>query len=219
MIDSVFYVEGVQQGSVVLSNDFVRTAEQIAMSTGISIAGKAGANTPAAISMTPNSAFIRWVNTSARVAPVSSYTFYGDISVRYKQCDFFVINCHLGTPTYYGDMVLLPGNSNPTARPGDGGAKYLNGSLGPENFQWGLHEPYVEDSPIGENLVTDAKIYYDLYNSAPASHGQLEGNLQTVMVPDCVTGQPTSVTDEIITIIGGRISGNHVQCQAKWGDR
>jgi hypothetical protein len=86
----------------------------------------------------------------------------------------------------------------------------------------GLHEPYKEDALIGENLLIDIKIVGDLWNSAPASHNVLEKKLSNpngdLTIPDCVTGQPTSISDEIVKIIDGRMSGNHVQCQAQWGD-
>lgn len=148
----------------------------------------------------------------------SSYTICGDISVTYKQCDVFAFNCHDSGPTKYGDILLLPGDSDPTATPSDGGVKYLNGPLGPDNYQWGLHEAYVEDDPIGDNLAIEAKIVAGLWNTAPAFRNVLESKLQQIKIPDCVTGNPTSITDEIIEIIGGRVSGSHAQCQAQWGD-
>jgi hypothetical protein len=182
--------------------------------------GLVGGNLPpAAVSLSPQSDFIKWVNQRSRVAPVPAYTIYGDIMASFKQCDFFVLNCHTGSPTSYGDMLLLPGDSDPTAQPAQGGAKYLNGSLGPDNFQWGLHKAYTVDSLIGANLETEILAGIDLYNSSPVSHGQLEGNLDSVLIPDCATGQSTSISAEILKIIAGRMSGNHVQCLPQYGDQ
>ena len=226
MIDSIFYMQGAQQGSIILSNlsgtqpprDIAGAAASLFLATYFNFAGSAS---PALFGLTPKSPYYTWVNSPGRVANIPTFNFYGDINVAYTHCDFFVVNCHLdvNNPTNYGDILLLPGDSNPTATPVGGGAKYLNGQLGPNNFQWGLHYFYGGVSPGGETLVTDLEVLSNLWNTSPASHNAFEGKIATTTVPDCVTGEQTTIPTEILRIITGRANGTPVQCQAQWGDQ
>jgi pimeloyl-ACP methyl ester carboxylesterase len=149
MVDSVFTLHGVQQGSFLadafeggagvsspipswLWEPFVqRQFDRLLGST-------ASPYRPAVRELQTNSPWFQYVNSHSQpdeLPPnLPTYNTFGDMKVATKLC---VWTCQTLERQSFGDVFILPGVDDPTATPSGGGAKFLPGGAdGANNYEW-----------------------------------------------------------------------------------
>lgn len=242
LVDSVLFIQGVQAGSI-LAKDFAvdpntanfglgSNTKNFVASEVYRLAIKESAlefdyNRPAIYELRPQSAYFNWMrqetvtinNTPVPHTPDLPYfNVYGDVHLTEKGC-LFVNTCWDINTIEFGDLAILPGNNSPYGTPVDGGARFLKGSFGPQNWQWEMYHDVafyaVTPLPIVglPNGVSAAKLVYE----APENHlnlGKDNGGMTEVMVNDCANpGQQMRLDLQLLKILRGRLYGPRYNCQ------
>ncbi len=223
MVDSVFYLEGAQQGAFAAYGAYLSTGlwpiSQI-LQQGLPLAGYPAGSRPANYELAPMSSWYRWVNPPASHLPqLPSFNAYGDISVDLHPCaDIGPFSACLSLPLptgIIGDLVLLPGSDDPHAVPPTGGARFLDGSPGSQNWEWALEDqlqwnPWADPFAVG--LATEAFGSPVFHGNLGKSLGGTLSNTTPIMVPDCQNPTSTPLVSEITHLVGGRVTGNLYSC-------
>ena len=223
MVDSVFYLEGAQQGAFAAYGAYLSTGlwpiSQI-LQQGLPLAGYPAGSRPANYELAPMSSWYRWVNPPASHLPqLPSFNAYGDISVDLHPCAGigpFSACLSLPLPTgIIGDLVLLPGSDDPHAVPPTGGARFLDGSPASQNWEWALEDqlqwnPWADPFAVG--LATEAFGSPVFHANLGKSLGGTLSNTTPIMVPDCQNSSSTPLASEIPYLVGGRVTGNLYSC-------
>src|SRR5437899_2113831 len=137
MVNDVFFIEGVQQGSWLAK---VADHVQDDTNTGIKalldfipfLKAKEGFNrpSPAKQDLQPQSRNIIRHNKMPPPNNIRYFNFYGDIQLTIESC-IFVVFCRKNTSVPVGDAVIFPGTDDPTDTPMWGGSRFClqcNGS-------------------------------------------------------------------------------------------
>lgn len=212
MVDSIVYLEGAQDGSLWLHVS--RLSWQLApLESALEFLGVRGfpadLSRPAAGELAPVSVWYLWTNLPASHLPsVPSFNVFGDLHVILKTSVPFVgdVSADLAS---IGDVALMPGTDDPHDVPPQGGARFLDGSLGAQNWQWPMTgqlswEPFAD--PFFTGFISQA-------TSSPIYHGNFGAQMSAINVPDCQSGRiSTPVDDELVQIVAGRITGQYHTC-------
>lgn len=174
-------------------------------------------NRPAARDLTPqsewyfsvNAPITKAINETVNVDPVpnqaSYYNFYGDINFQWV-ANVWGYELPLTPRISLGDLVLLPGEDDPTATPFLGGARFATSvDAGQRSEQWALTSNVqvnfasLKDCLPGGKPCTEA--LKDLITSPP-THWQVHENMNVIRVHDRVGGQGSIVlAQEIVEIV------------------
>ncbi len=213
MVDSVLYLQGAQDGSLWLNIDrFDRQLAPIqdALEPFARDAFPADLSRPAAGELAPVSLWYLWTNALPGHLPsLPSFNLFGDLRVVVKTELPF-----LGTLSAdlagIGDVALMPGTDDPRDVPPEGGARFLDGPSGAQNWQWAMTgqlawEPFSE--PFFGGLG-----FAEQVGASPIFHGNFGAQMDRITVPDCKSGLPTTVTDQLIRIVSERMSAERDNC-------
>ncbi|MGH2484605.1 MAG: esterase/lipase family protein [Ktedonobacterales bacterium] len=137
LVDNVFFINGVQQGSWLAASDTNLTA--IAQEQGLSdvsalnflpflkAPGAAllhlNPSDPAEVDLAPQSANIRTRNAVTPPNGIHYFNFYGDIRIQ-QQTQALIWNVSAAQTVSIGDLVVLPGSDNPQDVSLAGGARF-----------------------------------------------------------------------------------------------
>ena len=236
-VENVVFLEGAQQGSHLLlaARGLVKTSTEIAndlVAKGINrqigkIAGiileevgrqalKTGfdidISRPAAIDLTPQSAWYASVNPQGVAPDLNYYNFFGDIKFQIE-ANLYVWKIALGSGASVdaGDYVLLPGRDNPAALPFLGGARFLAPTdASHESLQWNLQDEIGVKVSIallrrlGEEIewfAVDPDFALDILGSK-VRHSNLERFTGEILVEDRTGGGGfVSLSDEIVALL------------------
>ncbi|MGB8385119.1 MAG: hypothetical protein WCG47_28415, partial [Dermatophilaceae bacterium] len=214
MTDSVFFLEGAQDGAyaafVTKLSGALSPIEQGLQQFGV-LAGVPNVSRPAGKDLTPASDWYEWTNPPASHLPALAYfNAFGDISIVTQECLFFGNVCFdvpIPSPSV-GDVALLPGTDDPTDAPILGGARFLAGSPGAQNWQWTMAatahwKPWTDPFFVG--AIQEAA-------STAVFHGNFGAQMHSITVPDCRTGQPTAFDDELARVVVERVNGLSNNC-------
>ncbi len=210
MVDSLVFLEGAHDG----------TARALAATYGLNIGDPLGAvvqsltgfsDRPALYNLHPASDFLSWANLDPDLLPVlPTFNFYGDIGLIKETCDWFGLgDCHRQR-LELGDVFLPTGTDRQFDTPLTGGAKYLRNEVNDgQSWQWSLTDDHIyrpftflDPPPLG------------WATNRPAQHVRLgkDDNMNDVLVIDCKTGLPVSLTSEMLSVIGGRMNNAPYAC-------
>lgn len=160
---------------------------------------------PAVHELYPQSPWYKGVNPQGVPADLNYFNFYSDIQAKLQ---INLLWWHLVTKgtASLGDEVFLPGTDVPTDVPTYGGARFLPGGVnspasGANRYEWDLANLHtVVFSPNPDTLSQRvAQVLGD-----PRSHFKLSRHLDekdVVPVPDCKTGQTSTVTQQILNAL------------------
>jgi len=215
-VDTVVTFQGAQQGAF-----GARVAQGLALSgaldapiygpilNGISSHIGFDLNRPAVTELTPQSDWYNNINATRVPAHIHYFNIYSNIHTRIVIALPF--HKHLAVaPIDWGDFVMRPGSDNPRDTPFLGGARFRpDPATVASSYEWLLYKPHdilfnPNLNPFDSNPQGQAgKDVLAAFND-PASHFALSGHLDelsyqgsSVAVPDCVTGQASSITLQI----------------------
>lgn len=218
MVNSVVYLQSAQDGSLWLWLD--RFDRQLAPIQDVlePFAGDAfpaDLSRPAAADLAPVSLWYLWTNTlPGHLPPVPSFNVFGDLRVVVETELPFVgpVSADL---LGIGDVALMPGTDDPRDTPPEGGARFLDGAPGAENWQWPMpgkltwepfSDPFFGTGGFGGQVA-----------ASPIYHGNFGAQMDRITVPSCRTGQPTTVADELVRIVSERMSAERANCAPNVG--
>ncbi len=220
MVDSTFYVEGAQQGAGVLSPATpLNFALQQGLVAQLEASGWAPGG-PAGPELIPQSAWYKWTNPApAHVPQVPAFNAYGDISLVSQSCFFsFCWNVPVVPYGIVGDGILMPGSDDPLATPATGGARYLNGAAGAQNWEWDVRDAVNWNPGLILALPAPLRQGAEIYAAAsailgsPASHLNMGTKMSQTHVPDCQNPKTTTLDAELRALIEGRVDGQPYLC-------
>ena len=113
-----------------------------------------------------------------------------------------------------GDLAMHPGSDAPTDFSTGGGAKFLRGARGSQNWEWQVNEDHYISFDIAGPLWTESQILTTAAQvvASPANHWNLPGQAGSVNVADCASGSQVSLESELQAILVGRVSGQPHNC-------
>lgn len=137
MVDNVFFIDGVQQGSWLVAqdpnltaivqeqqlNDIATLAPLLALKTPMAFLMGLNLQDPAERDLAPQSANIRTRNQAEPPRGIHYFNFYGDIRVQ-QQLQVLVWGITPQQTISIGDFVVLPGSDNPQDTSFSGGARF-----------------------------------------------------------------------------------------------
>ena len=215
-VDTVVTFQGAQQGAF-----GARVAQGLALSgaldapiygpiiNGISSHIGFDLKRPAVTELTPRSDWYNNINATRVPAHIHYFNIYSNIHTRIVIALPF--HKHLTVaPIDWGDFVMRPGSDNPQDTPFLGGARFRpDPATVASSYEWLLYKPHdilfnSNLNPFDSNPQGQAgKDVLAAFND-PANHLALSGHLDelsykgsSVAIPDCVTGQPSSITLQI----------------------
>lgn len=109
-----------------------------------------------------------------------------------------------------GDIALMPGTDDPHDLPPEGGARFLDGPLGPQNWQWQMTGELVWE-PFSDPFLGGGG-FAGQVTSAPIFHGNFGDQMNAISVPSCKGGLGTTVATEIVRIVTERMTGRRDNC-------
>jgi outer membrane protein assembly factor BamB/pimeloyl-ACP methyl ester carboxylesterase len=157
LVNNVFFIAGVQQGSWIAQK--VTNAETI-IDAGITLLApyqaaleeKWGLTKAAAADLAPQSAGVVLHNSSEPPDDIHYFNFYGNIQLTEENC--LLVYCVTGKSEPIGDGILMPGDDNPKATPLDGGARFCLQCNGTNFSQIDADTTYTE-WPLTEQVAID----------------------------------------------------------------
>ena len=212
MVDSVLYLQGAQDGSLWLGIDGLGQLAPIqdALEPFAGDAFPADLSRPAAGELAPVSPWYLWTNALPGHLPsLPSFNLFGDLRVVVKT-ELPFLGTLSADVASIGDVALMPGTDDPRDAPPEGGARFLDGSPGAQNWQWAMSgqlawEPFSE--PFFGGLA-----FAEQVGASPIFHGNFGAQMDRITVPDCRSGLPTTVTDQLIRIVSERMSAERDIC-------
>lgn len=215
MVDSVIYLEGAQDGTVWGHIDRFETSLYLAAIQDVlepfaRDAFPGDLSRPAAGELAPVSLWYQWTNPPVSHLPsVPSFNLFGDLRVVVKTEVPFLgpISADLGS---VGDVALMPGTDNPHDLPPEGGARFLDGPLGAENWQWQMTGELAWE-PFSDPFL-GAGAFAGQVTSAPIFHGNFGNQMNAISVPSCKGGLGTTVATEVVRIVTERMTGRRDNC-------
>ena len=164
---------------------------------------------PALRQLQPRAPFFNWLASHAAAVPdLPTFVSYGDLRVRTRGCLYALGLCTTITTTPLGDLAVFPGDGAPAARPVAGGARYLPGGPGPQRWEWAERHD-IDWDPDGDPL---AIALVDELLHAHEQHYNILESTSDVAVQDCQTGQLTRLSDVLLRVIAGRLTGRPYLC-------
>ena len=204
MVDSVFTVHAVEQGSwIAKGGSFLRDHQILA-----SFAQKHGLPNPyrpAVVDLAPQSDYVNWVNWRSNALPnIPFVNAFGDMRVEQQNC--FLFWCSEHEVEAIGDVVILPGTDSPTDTPYDGGARFL-----PNNGQSNQYDEVgkIYWDPQSDPLMVSVGLQAV---GDPRSHLNITDHMDEVSVPDCKTHDSKPLTQALAEQINARIAGTTYTC-------
>lgn len=205
MIDSVIFLEGAHDGS-----QLAGAVRDNLPSDWVERLGFIGGDRPQFQELAPESDWYAWANPSAADLPDLPYfSVFGDIDWVEYTC--FLVWCSEFTRFELGDVVMAPGTDDPFDTPTAGGARFLKGASGEQNWQWGLpgEEPVILGADLESRRLATAFRVAD----RPEFHGNFGDRMGEITVSDCATGAATPLDQALLRIIHGRMDGQPYRCQ------
>jgi hypothetical protein len=214
-IDSVFLLEGAHDGSgpLVAANSNGGTGIEAGINQlAVSQVAHIDFSRPAQVGLTPQSDWYQWANSDADRLPTLPYfNLYGDISIATQTC--FLIWCmDQTTIDDVGDVVFEPGTDDPLDTPASGGARFLDGPAGDQNWQWSMPDTILWNPEDTFMIGVMSGL-----TRAPAMHGNFLQQMDQIQVPDCQTGEQTTVAAEVLRLVRGRLIGQPYVCGSQQG--
>ncbi len=217
MVDSVVYLQGAQDGSLWLGIDGLGQLAPIqdVLEPFAGDAFPADLSRPAATDVEPVSPWYLWTNTlPGHLPPVPSFNLFGDLRV-VVQTELPFVRPVSADLAGVGDVALMPGTDDPRDTPSEGGARFLDGPAGSQNWQWPLPGQLTWD-PFSDPFFGAGGFGQEI-SSSPVFHGNFGAQMDRITVPDCRTGLPTTVTDQLIRIVSERMSAERANCDPNVG--
>jgi len=213
-INTIISMQGAYQGSYLakagmylLETDWASPLKTVIVWSAKSLWG-IDASRPAEEDLTPKSLWYQSANANSVPLDIHYFNFYSDIQVTARPQLFFITLPPIGTASF-GDTVLLPGNSDPTALPDFGGARFLSGGEAEDRHEYTIASNY--DVLLGDDILTPllpdpltvAGVALDIKND-PRTHFNLNNYLNddVIKIASCKSslGQVTIQT-EILRIL------------------
>lgn len=228
LVDNVFFINGVQQGSWLMDAGYSlqsASTNNLLNYTVYSIVSnyatqKLGLNLlyPAEGDLTPESANILAYDAQPLPNGIHYFNFYGNIKVHLGVA--YLIFSLDAPPISLGDLVIFPGQENPTTPTLLGGAQFCPQCSAKNGYsarvvnsttsfdEWALTKDVysnfridVADLPyigIPTALKVQGQSLYNDLSTAPMNHLDIPKNTSAIQVADSTrTGQTTSIADEI----------------------
>ncbi len=213
MVDSVFYLEGAHAGSLWFKVNALKGVLgpiQDLLIDHAKVAFPANLNRPAATDLESESQWYRWVNPpELHIVDNPSFNAYGDIRLYAEPCVLFGAVCWQVEVAPIGDIALMPGSDDEKATPFEGGARFLVGAPGSQNWEWAMTS-WVEVKPW-EPLTFIGSVQEAA--ELPQYHGNFGNRMHEILVADCQTGQATPFDEALLRLIRGRIVRQPYLCQ------
>ncbi len=211
-VDSVFFLEGAHDGAEALvqaNKNGGRDLDAKLARAFITAVGGIDFNRPAQEDLTPRSAWYQWANLGpGRLADLPYFNAFGNINVVHVVC--FLIWClPPRTILELGDVALAPGTDDPFDTPPKGGARFLHGAKGPQNWQWSMPFDLAwspDFDPFMAGVVAAAL-------SVPQMHANFLARMSEIRVPDCQTGADTPVDQALLRVVRGRLTDAPYECR------
>jgi hypothetical protein len=211
-VDSVFFLEAAQDGVDALVEANENGGDGItAQLNQAAIAALAGIDfsRPAQADLTPRSDWYRWANPGpARLANHPYFNVFGNMNIVHVPC--FFIWC--GEPQIImelGDIAMTPGTDDPFDTPARGGARFLLGAPGAQNHEWALNRDLLWLPDLDPDMIS----VIEGVVLAPEMHGNFLLHMSDINVADCRTGAQVPVSDALLPLIRGRVTGVPYECQ------
>lgn len=223
MVDSVFTLHGVQEGSfgaslyvhgpqggVTIPGTPVYIPNSLwwpSVQQAIQNAGVADPFRPGVQELQPKSQWFRYVNPhSMNLASLPTYNTYGDMALVTNVCIWACVTTNV---TDFGDLLIEPGSDQPTALPAGGGAEFLPGlDQTSQHYEWSEYQAFSWNFLTGREIVGAVK---GMANS-PLFHLNYRSEMDEITVPDCSTHQMESETTALFNVLNGRVTGRPYPC-------
>lgn len=160
---------------------------------------------PASVDLAPVSDWYQWANPRA-LPDVPYFNVFGDISLVTIDCPWFSDECREVEREKWGDTIMNTGTDDPFDVPAGGGARFLHGALGPQNWQWAL----TVDLQRGPFSLSPNRI--DVFAN-PVSHWNFNAQIGNIQTTDCMTGAAVAVADALLNVIEGRMNQEPYECE------
>ena len=215
MVDSVFFIEGAQQGSYLAPKFQAATSTDTGSRIAAWIEQQAGLNIdpnrPAMIELAPQTFWYQEVNGVAAPPPdLPYYNFYGDFQILLRNCQFG--GCENEFERGWGDGVMLTGSDAPSDHGTDGGARFMRGAAGPTNWQWALIDKLIDDP--NNNAPANPVIIVVALTQSPMFHINVgyHSYLSTAMVDDCQGHGRVSFLEQLRAIVDSHMASQVYLC-------
>lgn len=166
-------------------------------------------NRPAVDDLIPGSLWYQYANGGGLLPnEVAFYNVASDIQYGFEACIFRCVTYGLES---FGDLVMLPGTDDPFDVPDGGGARFLKGAPGPDQWQYLLGQ--TEGYRIGWKGLTGGINLSNLgigFLEAPdiaINHFNFGDRMDAITVSDCSTGSDTALNQSLANILIGRVTG------------
>lgn len=208
MVDSVVTTHGVQQGSWLAS-----AAPHVPSAIGNWLHDHApipNTNRPAVRQFDPTGPYLGWVlSNSGGLPDIPYYNTWGDEHLTITSCWLpFEFACNTTDAGSWGDVVLMPGQDSPTARPSDGGQRFLPTGYTNHSWQW------TERADVGWDPQFDPfqLVAIQQLVAQPQFHSNVTDQQAQIPVKDCKDGSTVSVDEELSRVIVARLNGSTYAC-------
>ena len=159
---------------------------------------------PALSELNSESSWFEWANPGPeRLPALPTFNAFGDLGAQAEFCIFFGPCVPLGERIEYGDGLLPAGTNSPFDVPSGGGSRFLNGSLGTQNWQWNLSDTTTFNRFEPDFGIPDTGWLL----AEPAFHANLESSMKIIQVPDCRSHVVDSLLKAVTNVIDGRMTG------------
>ena len=219
LVDSVVFLQGDQSGSDFAVHgcgvqwDTVLMAVQCLNGT-INWPASLNTSRPAYSELIPQSAWYGWQNSSTSVAYLPNipyFNVYSNISIHFQTCVIPMTDwlCTGIGDDSLGDLAMHPGSDAPTYSSAGGGAMFLRGSRGSQNWEWQATEVDTVSWDAAGPLWTGAQLaaVASQVTGSPVNHFYLPPQAQFVPIADCSTGAQTNLASELEVVVAGRLNG------------
>jgi Cohesin domain len=219
LVDSVVFLQGDQSGSDFAVHGCGVQWDPVLMSVQclngtINWPASLDTSRPAYSELIPQSAWYAWQNSSTSVAYLPNipyFNVYSNITVHFQACVIPITDwlCTGIGDDSLGDLAMHPGSDAPTYSSGGGGAMFLRGSRGAQNWEWQATEVDTVSWDAAGPIWTTAQLaaVASQVTGSPVNHFYLPPRAQFVPIADCSTGAQTDLAAELEAIVAGRLDG------------
>ena len=160
---------------------------------------------PADVDLVPQSDWYEWANPRTFPA-IPIFNIYADIHLVTIECPLFSDDdCREVARERWGDTIMSAGTDSPFDAPATGGARFLRGQPGPQNYQWGL------ETELERGTFSITPNQFDVF-AHPTSHWNFGDNIGTIQTFDCQTHQLVPVATALLRVIDGRMMQTPYEC-------